>query len=70
LNQIASSERQFFIVRTLSVQNEQPKAPSREQSNPAPAVAGKTTPTSAIKFIVGNEHVETTAAIEMLRFSF
>jgi len=70
LNQIASSQRQFFIVRTLSVRNEQPKAPAREQSNPAPAAAAGTTPTSAIKFIVGNEHVETTAAIEMLRFSF
>jgi hypothetical protein len=70
LNQIASSQGQFFIVRTWSVRNEQPKAPSRKQSNPAPAAAGGTTPTSAIKFIVGNEHVETTAAIEMLRFAF
>jgi hypothetical protein len=63
LNQIASSERQFFIVRTLYVRNEQLKGPSREQSNAAP-------PTSAIKFIVGNEHVETTATIEMVRFAF
>src|SRR6266699_6594881 len=33
LNQIASSDRQFFIVRTLYVRNEQQKGPSREQSN-------------------------------------
>ncbi|HYR22147.1 MAG TPA: Amuc_1100 family pilus-like protein [Chthoniobacterales bacterium] len=68
LNQIGSSERQFFIVRTLSVRNEQLKGPSREQSNAAVATA--TQPTSAIKFIVGNEHVETTATIEMVRFAF
>ena len=70
LNRIASSERQFFIVRTLYVRNEQLKGPSREQSNAAPAAAAATPPTSGIKFIVGNEHVETTAAIEMVRFAF
>ena len=70
LNQIASSDRQFFIVRTLYVRNEQQKGPSREQSNAAPAAATPTAPTSGLKFIVGNEHVETTAAIEMVRFAF
>ena len=70
LNQIASSDRQFFIVRTLYVRNEQLKGPSREQSNAAPAAATPTAPTSGLKFIVGNEHVETTATIEMLRFAF
>src|SRR5207244_12024617 len=63
LDQMASSEQQFFIVRTLYVRNEQLKGPSREQSAAAP-------PTSAIKFIVGNEHLETTATIEMVRFAF
>jgi hypothetical protein len=70
INQIASSERQFFVVRTLYVRNEQQKGPSREQSNAAPAAATPTAPTSGLKFIVGNEHVETTATIEMLRFAF
>ena len=70
LNQIASSDRQFFIVRTLYVRNEQQKGPSREQSNAAPAAATPTAPISGLKFIVGNEHVETTAAIEMVRFAF
>src|SRR5213082_387896 len=70
LNQIASSDRQFFIVRTLYVCNEQQKGPSREQSNAAPAAATPTTPTSGLKFIVGNEHVEATATIEMVRFAF
>ena len=67
-NQIASAERQFFIVRTLYVRNQQLKGPVREQ---AAATAGTTPPpTSAIKFIVGNEHVEITARIEMVRFAF
>jgi hypothetical protein len=67
-NQIASAERQFFIVRTLYVRNQQLKGPVREQ---AAATAGTTPPpTSAIKFIVGNEHIEITARIEMVRFTF
>ena len=68
LNQIASSERQFFIVRTLYVRNEQPKGPSREQS--AATAATATTSPSALKFIVGNEHVEATAKVELVRFAF
>jgi hypothetical protein len=68
LNQIASSERQFFIVRTLYVRNQQLKGPVREQT--AAISASATPPASAIKFIVGNEHVEITARIEMVRFAF
>jgi len=67
-NQIASAERQFFIVRTLYVRNQQLKGPAREQTA---ATAGTTPPpTSAIKFIVGNEHVEITARTEIVRFAF
>src|SRR5438270_4431090 len=72
LNQIASSEHQFFIVRTLSVRNEQLKGPSREQTSAtgkAAETAAATSP-NAIKFIVGNEHVENTATIEIVRFTF
>jgi hypothetical protein len=68
LNQIAGSERQFFIVRTLHVRNEQQKGPSREQS-----AAGETSASEnpvALKFIVGNEHVEAAARVELVRFSF
>lgn len=71
-NQIASSERQFFIVRTLYVRNEQLKGPSREQTaatGKAAETAAATSP-NAIKFIVGNEHVENTARIELVRFTF
>jgi len=73
LNEIESSDRQFFIVRTLYVRNEQLKGPSREETTGASAKAAETAATtgsSAIKFIVGNEHVETTMKIEMLRFAF
>jgi hypothetical protein len=72
LNQIASSERQFFIVRTLYVRNEQLKGPSREQTATT-AKAAETAATkspSAIRFIAGNEHVENAARIEMVRFVF
>ena len=73
LNQIASSDRQFFIVRTLYVRNEQQKGPSRKATSASGGKAAETAATtapSAIKFIVGNEHVEATATIEMVRFSF
>src|SRR5713101_7122472 len=46
-NQIASAERQFFIVRTLYVRNQQLKGPPREQT--AATSATTTPPTSAIK---------------------
>jgi hypothetical protein len=71
LNQTASSDRQFFIVRALQVRNEQQKGPSREQNAPtAAASAGAMSPTGALEFIVGNEHVETAAKIELVRFAF
>jgi len=68
LNQIASAERQFFIVRTLYVRNQQLKGPDREQT--AASAATTPPPASAIKFIVGNEHVEIAARIEIVRFAF
>jgi hypothetical protein len=71
LNQIVSSDRQFFIVRALQVRNEQPKGPPRESSTTSPAAsAGATTPAGALKFIVGNEHLGTAAKIEMVRLNF
>src|SRR6266480_2417203 len=73
LNQIASSERQFFIVRTVSVRNQQLKGPSREAATASSGKAAETaaaTSPNAIKFIVGSEHVENIARIEMVRFTF
>jgi hypothetical protein len=73
LNQIGSSNQQFYISRTLHVLNEKDKGPVRDQAGaggaaPAPtATPGKA---SALTFIVGNEHVETSARIELVRFTF
>ena len=68
MNQITSSERQFFIVRTLYVRNEQLKGPAKEAAGAAkPAETGNP---ASLKFIVGNEHIETSARIELLRFVF
>jgi hypothetical protein len=76
LNEIASSNEQFFIIRTLYVHNETDKGPPRgktpETNASAPQTADANQPGSAgpLNFIVGNEHVEVSARIEMLRFMF
>jgi hypothetical protein len=76
LNEIVSSTGQFFIVRTLYVHNEKDKGPPREKAaGPAPAESAQATgaqPGAAgpLNFIVGNEHIEVSATIEMLRFAF
>jgi hypothetical protein len=70
LNEIANSSGQFFIIRTLYVHNEKDKGPPRQRTGePAPA-APPTQPGAAapLNFIVGNEHIEVSATIEMLRF--
>ena len=67
LNQIASSTQQFYIIRTVHVRNEQEKGPPREEGARASAPPA---PSTALKFIVGNEHIEVSARIEMLRFNF
>lgn len=75
LNEIASSNRQFFIIRTLHVRNQQEKGPPRESglsgaAATPPAVGASSSVPAALKFIVGNEHIETTAQIEIVGFTF
>jgi len=79
LNQIASSSQQFYIIRTLYVRNEKEKGPPREGSEaatggagttPAPAATPAPVAGGALKFIVGNEHVQASVRVEMLRFKF
>lgn len=75
LNQIASSPTQFYIIRTLYVRNEKDKGPSREKTVEAGAAAIPSTAPNApgnapLNFIVGNEHIEVSARIEMVRFTF
>jgi hypothetical protein len=75
VNEITSSTGQFFIIRSLYVHNEKDKGPPRERttaSAPAesPPPSPGQSPAGALNFIVGNEHVEVSATIEMLRFTF
>ena len=76
LNEISSSNGQFYIIRTLYIRNEKDQGPPREKSaEPTPTPATSPSPNQpvtagALTFIVGNEHVEVSATIEMLRFSF
>jgi len=75
LNEITNSAGQFFIIRTLYVHNEKDKGPPRERAGaptpvPIPQASPGQSPAGALNFIVGNEHVEVSATIEMLRFVF
>ena len=82
LNQIAGTNQHFFIVRLLRVRNEKDKGPPREPAadatgvaldtapSPAGAPAAKPSPAPALNFIVGNERIETSARIEIVRFTF
>jgi hypothetical protein len=74
LNEITSSSGQFFIIRTLYVHNEKDKGSPRQRTatptetpQAAPTQPGATAP---LNFIVGNEHIEVSATVEMLRFGF
>lgn len=77
INQIAGASQQFCIIRVLHVRNEKDKGPPREvggetsaPSIPSASPAAKPSPGAALNFIVGNEKVETTAKIEIVRFAF
>jgi len=83
LNQIAGANQQFFIIRLLHVRNEKDKGPTRESgpegtstaaATPAAVPAGspgaKLPGGTALNFIVGNERIETSARIEIVRFTF
>ena len=75
LNEIANSSGQFFIIRTLYVHNEKDKGPPRQRTEPTPPQAPQATPpqpgaAAPLNFIVGNEHIEISATIEMLRLGF
>lgn len=75
INEITSSTGQFFIIRTLYVHNEKDKGPPRERTGappptPSPRASPGQSPAGALNFIVGNEHIEVSATIEILRFTF
>ena len=77
LNQIATENEQFYIVRALHVLNEKEKGPPRDGAAPAsatpptpPGPAGTPgTPAAGLQFIVGNERIQTSARVEIVRFT-
>lgn len=76
INQVAGANQPFCIIRLLHVRNEKDKGPSREAAGetgatsvPAPSEAIKATSAPALHFIVGTEKIETTATIEIVRFT-
>lgn len=81
LNQVAGVDHQFFIVRLLHVRNEKDKGPPREATADSADVAAASSPSvgspeakpsaaTMLNFIVGNERIETSARIEIVRFTF
>jgi hypothetical protein len=60
----------------LYVHNEKDKGPPHEKAaSPPPTPSAQTIPgqpsaAAPLNFIVGNEHIEVSATIEMLRFTF
>lgn len=75
LNQIASINQQFYVMRTVHVLNQNDKGPPRDAG--APGAAAPATPAAspgasntALTFIVGNEKLQVATRVEMLRFTF
>jgi hypothetical protein len=79
LNQITGTNQPFCIIRLLHVRNEKDKGPPREVATggsgivsapPVSASVAKHSAAPPLNFIVGNERIETTAKIEIVRFTF
>jgi hypothetical protein len=73
INQLTAAKEQFCIIRLLHVRNEKQRGPPREEAEDRAALDSKAqqpSPATALNFIVGNERIETTAKIEIVRFKF
>ena len=79
INQIAAAKDQFYITRTLVVKNQVDKGPKRGGPEAATQVPPRPAAASApaaggrepgINFIVGTEHLDVKARIEVVRFNF
>jgi len=82
INQIAATNEQFFIIRAIHVKNQKDKGPPRETAAgigpaiplPTPVVpagvspAPAATPAGPLNFIVGNEHIDLSARVELVNF--
>jgi hypothetical protein len=79
INQISAANDQFFIIRAVYIKNQKDKGPARENNpgttvgvSPIPATGGApapaATPAGPLNFIVGNEHIDLSARIELVNF--
>ena len=79
INQISADNDQFFIFRAVYIKNQKDKGPARENATgttigvpsiPAAGVvpAPGATPTGPLNFIVGNEHIDLSARVELVNF--
>src|SRR5205814_2997894 len=82
INQISADNEQFFIIRAIYVKNQKDKGPPRETAAgagaaippPTPVVpagvspAPAATPAGPLNFIVGNDHIDLSARVELLNF--
>ena len=79
INQISTASDQFFIIRAVYIKNQKDKGPARE--NPTGAIASVpsipavkaapapgATPSGPLNFIVGNEHIDLSARVELVNF--
>ncbi|MEO8438944.1 MAG: Amuc_1100 family pilus-like protein [Spartobacteria bacterium] len=71
LNQVAAAKEQVYIIRLLRVRNQVDWGPKRGSAEaPPPAGAAGRSDKPGISFIVGTEHLNVAAKIEILRFNF
>jgi hypothetical protein len=79
INQISAANDQFFIVRAVYIKNQKDKGPARENptgtnvgvpSIPAAGAAASpaATPAGPLNFIVGNEHIDLSARVDLVNF--
>src|SRR5437660_2695823 len=79
INQISTANDQFFIIRAVYIKNQKDKGPARE--NPTGTTVGApsippvgvapgpaATPAGPLNFIVGNEHIDLSARVELVNF--
>jgi uncharacterized membrane protein YgcG len=74
LNDFAASNQQFFITRTLLVENTNPKPVAKDTSTPAPAATGADTSgtdstTGHLTFLVGTEKINVAMRIDIVAFN-
>ena len=76
INQIAAANEQFFIIRAIYAKNQKDKGPPRENAGPTTPIpppnptgaAPAATPAGPLNFIVGNEHIDLSARVELINF--